>query len=170
MLRANLVNVFGVFLVLLGLFGPWFTYHLPQRLGNSPFANAMAHISVSPFVFSNTLTSTSNSSVYEDIEVLSQYSVHFYSAHSSIVGLACIIGAAVGFAGGYARRPKVTVMSGFLSLVATLFFFFLLPSYVIYVGISCYPTWGFWLSLTGSLAVILSNKVEFPTLDWAIGG
>ena len=164
MLRTNLVNVSGAFLVLLGLFGPWFSYHLPQRLGDSPFANAMAHISVSPFVFSSTITRTSNSSVYEDMEVLGQYSVHFYSPYSSILGLACVTGATVGLAVEHARRSKVTVMSGFLSLVATLFFFFLLPSYVIFVGISCYPGWGFWLSLAGSLATILSSKVETPYL------
>ncbi len=124
----------------------------------------MAHISVSPFIFSNTIASTSNSSVYEDIEVLSQYSVHFYSPYSSIVGLACIIGATVGFAGEYARKSRITIVSGFLSLAATLFFFFLLPSYVIFVGISCYPMWGFWLSLAGSLAIISSSTVETPYL------
>ena len=160
MVKTTPLILLGVALILLGLLGPWFNYDLPQRLEDSPFANAMAHISVSPFTFSATITSTSSSSLYEDIEVLHQYSVPFYSLHSSLVGLICIISSLFGFVAEYVRRSRMTLVGGFVSLMSTLFFFFLLPSDVIFIGIKCSPMWGFWLSLLGSLIVIFSKVIR----------
>lgn len=157
--KVNLISLLGVSMIAAGLFGPWFNYNLPQRLGNSPFANAMAHFSVSPFIFAVTMTSTSNRSVYEDIEVLYQNSDFFYSEASSLIGLACFLGAITGFIGGYLNRPKTTLIGGFTSLISTLFFFLLLPSNVIFIGIKCSPTWGFWLSLFGSMIILFQSAI-----------
>ena len=166
MFKGDLLNLLGVTLILVGLCGPWFDYHLPQRLGGSPFANAMAHVSVSPFIFTTVVTSTSNRSVYENIGVLRQNSDSFYSVSSSLVGLACILGAIASFVGEYRDSSEISAIAGLVSLVSTMFFYFLLPSEVIFIGIRCSPMWGFWLSLLGSVLVLFSIGFETPSLIW----
>ena len=157
--KTRLLNIFGVSLVIIGLlFFPWFNYHIPQHLKGSKIANSMAHISVSPFVFSITLTSTSNRSVYETIEVLSHKSVFFYSLSSFLIGFACVSGVTLGLIGKYVQKPRIGLIGGSISLFSTLFFPFLLPSSVLFIGINCYPMWGFWLSILGSILILISSR------------
>jgi len=157
--KAGLLNILGVSLVIIGLLCPWFNYHVPQHLEGSKIANSMAHISVSPFIFSITLTSTSNRSVYEDVKVLLHESVFFYNSSSSLIGLTCILGIASGLIGEYTRKSRISLIGGSVSLVSTLFFPFLLPSSVLFVGVNCYPMWGFWMSILGSILISISSRI-----------
>lgn len=156
--KRRLLSVIGSSLVIIGLLFPWFNYHLPQHLGGSRFANSMAHISVSPFVLSITLTLTSNRSLYENIEVLSHKSFFFYNSVSSLIGLMCIVGSTLGLIGGCMQRSRISLIGGSASLFTAFFFPFLLPSSVLFIGINCYPTWGFWLSLLGSILILVSSR------------
>ena len=103
MLRINPLILIGGIVVLIGVFSPWYNINIPMKL-NTTYINAVAHCYISPFSLTINITSTSETTIFEDIEVLDYKIKRFHSVNHSIIGFTCIIGTILGLIGEYANR------------------------------------------------------------------
>ena len=131
MYKINPLNLLAIVLIIVGLIGPWFNFNVPAEYGDSVKKYLMGHFCISPFYISINVTSTSATSVFEDVGVIGSGIFYFDNEKTLFVGILCIFGAFLSFIGECLNRAKITFASGIIVMVSVLSCFLLVPAYVI---------------------------------------
>ena len=134
--------------MLIGLVGPWFIF-----FGSDITKGAYMRNEISPFIIKIEYSRLND----PFDEVFSSYRVFFYGVNTSIVGLACVIGAIAGIVGGVFNSPKLFLTGGILDILGIMAFATCMPGYYL----DMQAGWGGIASTLGAMVIIISVGFGF---------
>lgn len=187
MSKAKIVNsigaLIGLILVLIGIFGPWFSFDANWRTYNKTTTiYGKTSTKMSPFTITCSVKVIATSPIIPNTRlqqiIPTKISVvdtirHYYDPLASLIGISCIMGVIIGFLGQYTDRRKVNFMGGVISISSTLSLFLVIPKNVDLFDFIIMRSWylTFWGAILITLCatfhqalVFVQNLVEFYTI------
>jgi len=141
MVKSKTVTFVGAFiglvLVLIGIFGPWFSFEAPWRIYNETtriYGETTADMSPFTIRYSAEVIATSPIEPHERTQRIIPTTIsvaddikHLYDPLAFLIGIACITGAIIGLYGHYGDKENFAILGGVLNIFSPLSFFFCLP-------------------------------------------
>jgi len=160
LLIRRVITLFGGFLIIIGLLGPWVSLELYRvykfdiplsyeelRLSTKTYAK------FSPFIFSYRILHIQSNTVTLFGEK------YFYDLLATMIGIISIIGIIVGIVGPNIERWKITFLGGIVNIASTLLFLMVLPSNIYrseYILL-----WRWYITILGGLFIMFSPLLKY---------
>lgn len=187
MSKAKIVNsigaLIGLSLVLMGIFGPWFSFDANWKTYNETTRiYGKTSTKMSPFTITCSVKVIATRPIIPNMRlqpiIPTKISVmdtirHGYDPFASLIGIFCIMGVIIGFLGQYTDRRKVYFIGGAISISSTLSLFLVLPKNVDLFDFIVMRSWyiTFWGAIfftfcatIHQILAFVQNLIEFYTI------
>lgn len=152
-LNVNWINgaiIFGVFLAISGLIGPWYSFERGDREVGERYS-----ITMSPFIFTVEI-----SDFYSPNRDAIDHQVFYLKKLDEVsIGVVCVLGSFLSLYGVTKKRLKLALYGGCIAIISVLSFSIVLP-----VGASGFTRmsigWGAYVTFLGALLMIVSSIID----------
>lgn len=147
---TRIAVILGVSLVILGLFGPWYSFEKCDRVEGRCY-----RIDMSPFIFKAEIYDFYNP--HQD--PIDQKLYYLKNLDGILIGVICLFGNFLSLYSRIKKRFKHVLYAGCIVIASVLSFFIVLP-----VGATGFPRvsmcWGIYVTITGAALITVSSIID----------